>query len=88
MAQLRAITAASSSANRPPPYQPGQLAGRSGKLLVALFELEQLVAGQLEAPFVGEKTGELEGMLTSVANAYEEQVEATMAAVTSLLAPS
>lgn len=36
---------------------------------------------------IGEKTGELEGMLTSVADAYEEQVEATMTAVTSLLAP-
>jgi general secretion pathway protein F len=36
---------------------------------------------------IGEKTGELEGMLTSVADAYEEQVESTMAAVTSLMAP-
>ena len=36
---------------------------------------------------IGERTGELEQMLTSVADAYEEQVEATMAALTSLLAP-
>ena len=36
---------------------------------------------------IGEKTGELESMLTNVADAYEEQVEATMSAVTSLLAP-
>lgn len=36
---------------------------------------------------IGEKTGELEGMLTNVADAYEEEVEATMSAVTSLLAP-
>ncbi|MCB9674189.1 MAG: type II secretion system inner membrane protein GspF [Alphaproteobacteria bacterium] len=36
---------------------------------------------------IGEKTGELESMLTSVADAYEEQVESTMAAVTSLMAP-
>lgn len=36
---------------------------------------------------IGEKTGELEKMLTNVADAYEEQVEATMSAVTSLMAP-
>lgn len=36
---------------------------------------------------IGERTGELERMLTSVADAYEEQVEATVAALTSLLAP-
>jgi general secretion pathway protein F len=36
---------------------------------------------------IGERTGELEQMLTSVADAYEEQVESTMTAVTSLLAP-
>lgn len=36
---------------------------------------------------IGEKTGELEGMLTSVADAYEDEVEATMSAVTSLMAP-
>ncbi len=36
---------------------------------------------------IGEKTGELETMLTNVADAYDEQVEATMSAVTSLLAP-
>lgn len=36
---------------------------------------------------IGERTGDLEGMLTNVADAYEEQVESTMAAVTSLLAP-
>jgi general secretion pathway protein F len=36
---------------------------------------------------IGEKTGELEKMLTVVADAYEEEVEATINAVTSLLAP-
>ncbi len=36
---------------------------------------------------IGERTGELERMLTSVADAYEEQVEATISAMTSLLAP-
>jgi len=36
---------------------------------------------------IGEKTGELESMLTSVADAYEDEVEATMSAVTSLMAP-
>jgi general secretion pathway protein F len=36
---------------------------------------------------IGERTGELENMLTSVADAYEEQVEATISAMTSLLAP-
>lgn len=36
---------------------------------------------------IGEKTGELESMLTNVADAYEEEVEATMSAVTSLMAP-
>ncbi len=36
---------------------------------------------------IGERTGELEPMLTSVADSYEEQVETTMAGLTSLLAP-
>ena len=36
---------------------------------------------------IGEKTGELERMLTIVADAYEEEVEATVSAVTSLLGP-
>jgi general secretion pathway protein F len=36
---------------------------------------------------IGERTGELERMLTIVANAYEEQVEATISALTSILAP-
>ena len=36
---------------------------------------------------IGERTGELERMLTMVADNYEEQVETTMGAVTSLLAP-
>lgn len=36
---------------------------------------------------IGERTGELEQMLTSVADAYEDQVEATVATLTSLLAP-
>ena len=36
---------------------------------------------------IGERTGELERMLTSVANAYEEQVDATVSTLTSLLAP-
>jgi general secretion pathway protein F len=37
---------------------------------------------------IGEKTGELERMLTTVADNYEEQVEATITAMTSLLAPA
>jgi general secretion pathway protein F len=36
---------------------------------------------------IGEKTGELEKMLTIVADAYEDEVEATITAVTSLLGP-
>lgn len=36
---------------------------------------------------IGEKTGELEKMLTIVANAYEDEVEATISAMTSLLGP-
>ena len=36
---------------------------------------------------IGERTGELEGMLTSVANAYEDEVETTISALTSLLGP-
>ena len=36
---------------------------------------------------IGERTGELERMLTSVATAYEEQVDATVSTLTSLLAP-
>lgn len=36
---------------------------------------------------IGERTGELERMLTAVADAYEEQVEATIAGMTSLLGP-
>lgn len=36
---------------------------------------------------IGEKTGELERMLTIVADNYEDQVEATISAMTSLLAP-
>ncbi len=36
---------------------------------------------------IGERTGELEKMLTTVADAYEEQVETSIAAITSLLAP-
>lgn len=37
---------------------------------------------------IGEKTGELEKMLTVVADAYEDQVEATITAMTSLLGPA
>ena len=36
---------------------------------------------------IGERTGELERMLTSVANAYEDEVETTISALTSLLGP-
>ena len=36
---------------------------------------------------IGERTGELERMLTVVADSYEEQVEATITAMTSLLGP-
>jgi general secretion pathway protein F len=36
---------------------------------------------------IGERTGELEKMLTVVADSYDEEVESTMAAVTSLLGP-
>lgn len=36
---------------------------------------------------IGEKTGELERMLTIVADAYEDQVEATISAMTSILGP-
>lgn len=36
---------------------------------------------------VGERTGELERMLNLIADSYEEEVEATVSAVTSLLAP-
>jgi len=36
---------------------------------------------------IGERTGDLEPMLTAVADSYEEQVDATMAALTSILAP-
>ncbi len=36
---------------------------------------------------IGERTGELERMLTVVADSYEEQVEATITALTSLLGP-
>ncbi len=36
---------------------------------------------------IGERTGELEKMLTVVADSYEEEVESTMTALTSLLAP-
>lgn len=36
---------------------------------------------------IGERTGELERMLTSVADAYEDEVEATVSTMTSLLAP-
>ncbi len=36
---------------------------------------------------IGERTGELERMLTAVADAYEDQVEATISTMTSLLAP-
>jgi len=36
---------------------------------------------------IGEKTGELERMLTSVADSYEAEVDATMEAMTSLLGP-
>lgn len=36
---------------------------------------------------IGERTGDLEPMLSTVADSYEEQVEATMSALTSLLAP-
>jgi general secretion pathway protein F len=37
---------------------------------------------------IGEKTGELERMLTTVADNYEDQVEATISAMTSMLAPA
>lgn len=36
---------------------------------------------------IGERTGELERMLTTVADSYEEQVEASITAMTSLLGP-
>jgi len=36
---------------------------------------------------IGERTGDLEPMLTAVADAYEDQVETTMSALTSLLGP-
>jgi general secretion pathway protein F len=36
---------------------------------------------------VGERTGELETMLTSIADAYEDEVEAAMTALTSIFAP-
>ena len=36
---------------------------------------------------IGERTGELERMLTVVADSYEDQVEATISAMTSMLAP-
>ena len=36
---------------------------------------------------IGEKTGEIERMLTVVADAYESEVEQTIAATTSLLGP-
>ena len=36
---------------------------------------------------IGERTGELERMLTVVADSYEDQVEATISAMTSLLGP-
>ncbi len=36
---------------------------------------------------IGERTGELERMLTIVADAYEDQVEATISALTSMLGP-
>jgi general secretion pathway protein F len=36
---------------------------------------------------IGEKTGELERMLTIVADAYEDEVEATITAMTALLGP-
>ncbi len=36
---------------------------------------------------IGERTGELEKMLTTVADSYEEQVESAISAMTSLLAP-
>lgn len=36
---------------------------------------------------IGERTGELERMLTSVADAYEDEVEATVSTLTSMLAP-
>ncbi len=36
---------------------------------------------------IGERTGELERMLTMVADSYEEQVESAISAMTSLLAP-
>jgi general secretion pathway protein F len=36
---------------------------------------------------IGEKTGELEGMLSKVADAYDSQVENTVNALTSLLTP-
>ena len=37
---------------------------------------------------IGERTGELERMLTVVADTYEEEVEATISAMTSLLGPA
>ncbi|MBW1878697.1 MAG: type II secretion system inner membrane protein GspF [Deltaproteobacteria bacterium] len=36
---------------------------------------------------IGERTGDLEPMLTAVADSYEEQVDSTMTALTSILAP-
>jgi general secretion pathway protein F len=36
---------------------------------------------------IGERTGDLEPMLTAVADSYEEQVDSTMGALTSILAP-
>ena len=37
---------------------------------------------------IGEKTGELERMLTVVADTYEDQVEATISALTTMLGPA
>ena len=36
---------------------------------------------------IGERTGELERMLTTVADSFEDQVEAAISAMTSLLGP-
>ena len=37
---------------------------------------------------IGERTGELEAMLTNVAEAYDSEVQTTVDAVTALIAPA
>ncbi len=55
-----------------------------GKPLAASGEFPPMVTHMVS---IGERTGELERMLTVVADAYEDQVDATISAMTSLLGP-